>query len=346
MQIGSNKYPTTDYIRYQVRCIVRYMKAIRIGQTGGPEVMRYEEVPEPVPGPSEVLVEIEIAGVNFIDTYHRQGLYPLGLPFTPGIEAAGRVVRLGSEVEGIGEGDRVVFCLSLGTYAEMALVEAWKLIRLPQGVDPEVGVTAMCQGMTAHYLITDSFELKSGDTALVHAAAGGVGLLLVQMAKRAGATVLGTVSTEEKRRVALEAGADQVVLYGEEDFEETVHKYTDNVGVDVVYESVGKNTFEKSLNCLKPRGYMVLFGQASGPVPPLDPQVLSQKGSLFLTRPTLGDYVANRVELEKRATDVLGWIQSGDLKVTIGRTFPLAQAELAHRALEGRETSGKVLLTP
>jgi NADPH2:quinone reductase len=308
--------------------------------------MHLEEVPEPSPGPSEVLVEIEVAGVNFIDTYHRQGLYPVELPFTPGIEAAGRVARIGSEVEGIDEGDRVVFCLSLGTYAEMAVVEAWKLIRLPESVDPEVGVTAMCQGMTAHYLVTDSFRLKQGDTALVHAAAGGVGLLLVQMAKLFGATVFGTVSTEEKRRAALAAGADHVIIYGTEDFEKALLSRTDGQGVDVVYESVGQATFEKSLNCLKPRGYLVLFGQASGPVPPLDPQILSQKGSLFLTRPTLGHYVADRSELERRAADVLGWIQSGELEVTIGRTFPLSQAATAHRALEGRETSGKVLLTP
>jgi NADPH2:quinone reductase len=322
------------------------MKAIRISETGGPEVMRYDEVQEPVPGSSEILVEIEVTGVNFIDTYHRQGLYPLELPFTPGIEAAGRVVDWGSDVEGFEQGDRVVFCLSLGTYAELAVVEAWKVIRLPKGVDPKLGVTAMCQGMTAHYLITDSFQLGKGDRALVHAAAGGVGLLLVQMAKRFGAVVIGTVSTEEKKQAALEAGADHVILYNEEDFEQAVSNWTDGAGVDVVYESVGKSTFEKSLNCLRPRGYMVLFGQASGPVPPLDPQILSQKGSLFLTRPNLAHYVRDRAELEKRAADVLDWIESGELEVTIGRTFPLAEAVTAHRALEGRETSGKVLLIP
>jgi NADPH2:quinone reductase len=322
------------------------MKAICISETGGPEVMHLEEVQEPDPGPLEVLVEVEVAGVNFIDTYHRQGLYPVELPFTPGIEAAGKVVRIGSEVEGVDVGESVVFCLSLGTYAERAVVEAWKLIRLPEGVDPGIGVTAMCQGMTAHYLVTDSYALKPGDTALVHAAAGGVGLLLVQMAKFFGATVFGTVSTQDKKRAALEAGADHVIIYDEEDFEETILARTEGQGVDVVYESVGKSTFEKSLDCLKPRGYLVLFGQASGPVPPLDPQILSQKGSLFLTRPTLGHYVADRNELEKRAADVLGWIQSGKLEVTIGRTFPLSQAVAAHQALEGRETSGKVLLTP
>jgi len=307
--------------------------------------MQFEEVEVPAAGPLEALVEIEMAGVNFIDTYHRQGLYPLELPFTPGIEAVGRVARIGSKVNGLDEGDRVAFCLSLGTYAEMAVVEAWKLVRLPADVSPEVGVTAMCQGMTAHYLVTDSYDLKRGDTALVHAAAGGVGLLLVQMAKLRGATVIGTVSTEEKRMAALNAGADRVIIYGEEDFEEEVLSFSDGRGVSVVYESVGQSTFEKSLNCLKPRGYLVLFGQASGPVPPLDPQVLSQKGSLFLTRPTLGHYVAGRSELERRANDVLGWVRSGELTVKIGKTYPLSQAVEAHRALEARETSGKVLLT-
>jgi NADPH2:quinone reductase len=322
------------------------MKAIRVLETGGPEVMRLEDVQDPVPGRSEVLVEIERAGVNFIDTYHRQGLYPLDLPFTPGIEAAGRVTRAGSEVAGFVEGDRVAFCLSAGTYAEMAVVEAWKLIHLPDEIDYETGATAMCQGMTAHYLVTDSYQLMKGCKALVHAAAGGVGLLLVQMAKLLGATVLGTVSTEEKKKAAINAGADRVIIYGEEDFEEAVLGYTDGEGLDVVYESVGQATFEKSLNCLKPRGYLVLFGQASGPVPPMDPQVLSQKGSLFLTRPTLGHYVAERAELERRAGDVLGWIQSGQLEVTVGQTYPLSEAVSAHQALEGRKTSGKVLLIP
>ncbi len=322
------------------------MKAIRIFETGGPDVMRFEEVPEPYPGPLEVLVEIEMVGVNFIDTYHRGGLYPVALPFTPGIEAAGKIARVGAEVEGFSEGERVVFCLTLGTYAEMAVVEAWKLVRLPEQVDVRLGVTGMCQGMTAHYLATDSYPLKKGSTALVHAAAGGVGLLLVQMARLFGARVIGTVSNEEKRRAALDAGADHVIIYAEEDFETAVLGYTDGRGVDVVYDSVGKSTFEKSLNCLRPRGYLVLFGQSSGPVAPLDPQVLSQKGSLFLTRPTLGHYVADRAELEKRALTVLGWIQSGELKVTVGRTFPLSQAAAAHRALEGRETSGKVILIP
>jgi NADPH2:quinone reductase len=322
------------------------MKAIRIFETGGPEVMHFEDVQEPFPGPSEVLVRVQRAGVNFIDTYHRQGLYPLDLPFTPGIEAAGTVARIGSEVEGVVEGDRVAFCLSLGTYAEMVVVEAWKLIHLPDEIDMDIGATAMCQGMTAHYLATDSYRLKEGTTALVHAAAGGVGLLLVQVAKLLGATVLGTVSTEEKKKAAMNAGADHVIIYGEEDFEEAVLGYTDGRGVEVVYESVGQATFEKSLNCLKPRGYLVLFGQASGPVPPMDPQVLNQKGSLFLTRPTLGHYVADRLELERRAKDVLGWITTAELEVTVGRTFPLSEAVSAHRALEGRETSGKVLLIP
>ena len=322
------------------------MKAIRIFESGGPEVMRLVEVPEPEPGPQEVLVSLEQVGVNYIDTYHRRGLYPVPLPFTPGIEAAGRVVRAGSEVQGFQEGERVAFCLSLGTYAEFAAVEAWKLVRLPEQLTSEVAVTAMCQGMTAHYLVSGSYDLKEGDTALVHAAAGGVGLLLVQLAKVLGAKVIGTVGTEEKKRLALEAGADHVVLYDEEDFLEATQDLTEGHGVDVVYESVGKATFDRSLDCLRPRGYMVLFGQSSGPVPPLDPQVLSQKGSLFLTRPTLANYVADRAELERRTSALFGWIESGKLKITIGQTFPLEEAVEAHRALEGRRTTGKVLLKP
>lgn len=308
--------------------------------------MQLEDVPLPDPGPSEVLVKIEFAGVNFIDTYHRRGLYPLDLPFTPGIEAAGRVVRTGSKVRDFKEGDGVVFCLSSGTYAEYALVEAWKLIEIPEGIAPQLAVTGMCQGMTAHYLVTDCYHLKDGDIALIHAAAGGVGLLLVQIAKLLGAKVLATVSTEEKKRLALGAGADHVILYSEEAFDEAVLSWTEGRGVDVVYESVGKETFERSLECLKPRGYLVLFGQASGPVAPLDPQVLNRKGSLFLTRPSLANYVADRAELEMRASDVLKWIQSGKVEIRIGRTFALSEAAAAHRALEGRETTGKVLLIP
>jgi NADPH2:quinone reductase len=288
---------------------------------------------------------IEAAGVNFIDTYHRKGLYPVELPFTPGIEAAGRVLRVGSAVQGFEEGDRVAYCLALGAYAERAVVDVNKLVRLPEDLKIEIGVTCMCQGLTAHYLVTDCYNLRPGDTALIHAAAGGVGLLLVQMAKLIGAIVIGTVSTEEKKRLALEAGADHVIVYRNNQFEDAVARLTDQQGVNVVYESVGRTTFQGSLNCLKPRGHLVLFGQASGPVPPFDPQVLNEKGSLFLTRPSLGHYVADRTELDRRAGDVFRWAQSGQMRVTIGRTFPLSKAEEAHRALEGRETAGKVLLT-
>ncbi|MDA2937648.1 quinone oxidoreductase [Acidobacteria bacterium AH-259-A15] len=322
------------------------MKAIRVHKPGGPEVLSYEDVPEPEPNPNEALVEIKAIGLNFIDTYHRTGLYKAAPPFTPGVEAAGTVSAVGSDVSEVEVGDPVAYALSLGTYAERAAVPAWQLVKLPPDVDFKTGAAIMVQGMTAHYLTRSSYPLAPGRTALVHAAAGGVGLLLVQMAKMCGARVIGTVSTEEKAQLAGRAGADEVILYTEKDFESEVQRLTDGGGVEVVYDSVGQTTFEKGLNCLKPRGYLVLFGQASGPVPPFDPQILNAKGSLFLTRPSLGHYAASREELLERAGEVLKWVSSGDLKVRIDRTFPLSEASDSHRALEGRKTAGKVLLLP
>ena len=322
------------------------MKAIRVHKPGGPEVLSYEDVPEPEPNPNEALVEIKAIGLNFIDTYHRTGLYKAAPPFTPGVEAAGTVSAVGSDVSEVEVGDPVAYALSLGTYAERAAVPAWQLVKLPPDVDFKTGAAIMVQGMTAHYLTRSSYPLAPGHTALVHAAAGGVGLLLVQMAKMCGARVIGTVSTEEKAQLAGRAGADEVILYTEKDFESEVQRLTDGAGVEVVYDSVGQTTFEKSLNCLKPRGYLVLFGQASGPVAPFDPQILNAKGSLFLTRPSLGHYAASREELLERAGEVLKWVSSGDLKVRIDRTFPLSEASDSHRALEGRKTAGKVLLLP
>lgn len=322
------------------------MQAITVQQPGGPEVLTLTERPIPVPAPGEVLIRIEVAGINYIDTYHRRGLYPLPLPFTPGIEGAGVVESLGAEVEGLTCGERVIFCLGIGGYAEYATVPAWKVVRLPTSVSTEAGVTAMCQGMTAHYLVTDSFPLRPGQWALVHAAAGGVGLLLVQMCRQLGAHVIGTVSTEEKARLARDAGAEVVVRYPEEDFTKAVREATGGLGVDVVYESVGRDTFSRSLDCLRTRGYLVLFGQSSGPVEPFDPQILNQKGSLFLTRPSLGHYVRDKAEFTARAEAVLNQMRAGTLKVTIGDRFPLAEATEAHRRLEGRLTVGKVLLIP
>lgn len=324
----------------------RDMKAIRIHQLGGPEVLQYEEVPDPVPSAGTAVVALQVAGVNFIDTYHRQGLYKVDLPFTPGIEGAGTVLSVGPGVSDVKPGDRVAYCMSLGSYAEQAVVEAWKLVPLPEGIDFATGAALMVQGLTAHYLTYSTYPVQPGDTVLVHAAAGGVGLLLIQVAKARGARVLGTVSTPAKAELAYEAGAEEVIFYTEKDFEEEVRRLTGGEGVAVVYESVGKATFDKSLNCLRTRGYLVLFGQSSGPVPPLDPQILNAKGSLFLTRPSLFHYAASRPELMGRAQDLFAMIQEGKLRVKIGHTFPLAEAATAHQALEGRKTTGKVLLQP
>jgi NADPH2:quinone reductase len=322
------------------------MKAILVSSCGGPDALRFQEVPTPAPKAGEALVKIEAIGINFIDVYHRTGLYPLSLPFIPGVEAAGTVEAVGEGVAEVKAGDRVAYAMTAGAYAEYAVVPAARLVKMPEGIDARTGAAAMLQGMTAHYLTTSTFPLKRGETALVHAAAGGVGLLLVQMAKRIGARVIGTVSTEEKARLAREAGADEVIIYTAQDFEQEAKRLTDGRGVQVVYDSVGKDTFLKSLTSLAPRGMLALYGQSSGPVPAFDPAWLAQRGSLFLTRPSLAHYAATRDELLWRAGDVLGWVQSGELKLRIERTFPLADAAEAHRQLEGRKTTGKVLLAP
>ncbi|MGE5127471.1 MAG: quinone oxidoreductase family protein [Betaproteobacteria bacterium] len=322
------------------------MKAIRIEAYGGPEVLRYVELPDPQPGPGQLRVRVEAAGVNFIDVYHRTGLYPGSLPLVLGQEGAGVVDGIGPGVAGFREGDRVGWASVPGAYAERALVPAERAVALPEGVDARTAAALLLQGMTAHYLSTSTYPLNPGDTCLVHAAAGGVGLLLVQMAKRRGARVLGTVSTADKAALAREAGADAVILYTQEDFVQAVKRLTGGRGVQVVYDSVGKATAEKGFDCLVPRGMMVVYGNSSGPMPPIDPLVLSRKGSLFLTRPTLHHYTADRASLEARAGEVLGDAASGRLKVRIDRTYPLAEAAEAHRALEGRRTTGKLLLLP
>jgi NADPH:quinone reductase len=322
------------------------VKAIRVHATGGPEVLRLEELPVPAAGKGEVLVKIEAAGVNYTDIYYRMGWTKAALPFTVGVEGAGVVETLGPDVSGFAQGDRVAYTGPLGAYAEFAVVPAWRLVRLPGGTDARTAAAAMLQGMTAHYLCHSTYPLTSGETALIHAAAGGVGLLLVQMAKMQGARVIGTVGTEEKARLAREAGADEVIVYTKADFQAEVKRLTGGRGVQVVYDSVGKTTFEGSLNCLAPRGYLVLFGQASGQVPPVDPQILNAKGSLYLTRPTLGNYTATPEELNERAGDVLGGIAAGRLRVRVEATLPLADAAEAQRRLASRGTSGKLLLLP
>ena len=321
------------------------MKAIRVHNWGGPEVLQLEEVPTPAAGPGQVVVRIEAAGINFIDIYQRSGQYKTPLPFTPGQEAAGTVTTVGPGVIQPRVGSRVAFSGVLGAYAQYAVILADRVVELPDGVSLEQGAAAMLQGMTAHYLAMTTYPLKPGDTCLVHAAAGGVGLLLCQIAKARGARVIGTVSTREKAALARDAGADAVILYTEEDFETEVKRLV-GAGLQVVYDSVGKTTFDKGLNCLAPRGMMVLFGQSSGPVGSFDPQILNQKGSLFLTRPTIANYIATRAELVARAGDVLEWIKDGRLKVRVAHTFPLAEAAEAHRQLAGRKTTGKVLLIP
>ena len=322
------------------------MKAIRVHTPGGAEALRYEDVPTPTPGAGQALVKIEAAGLNFIDIYMRTGLYKNPLPFTPGQEGAGSVEAVGPNVSEVKVGDRVAYTGVTGAYAAYAIVPSARLVKLPEGTDARTGAAAMLQGMTAHYLAHSTYPLKASDTALVHAAAGGVGLLLVQMAKRGGARVFGTVSTEAKAKLAKEAGADEVIRYTEQDFEAEMKRLTNGRGVEVVYDSVGKTTFEKSLNCLVPRGYLVLYGQSSGPVPAFDLAQLGAKGSLFITRPTLGHYTLTREELLQRSGDVLGWIRSGQLKLRIEQTFPLSDAAEAHQRLEGRLTTGKLLLIP
>jgi NADPH2:quinone reductase len=321
------------------------MKIIHVTEPGGPEKMQLTDAPTPAPGPGQALVRITASGVNFIDVYFRTGLYKADLPITLGSEAAGTVEAVGPGVTEVKPGDRVAYAMARGSYAEYALVPAAQLVPIPDGVDFRTAAAAMLQGMTAHYLTHSTFPLKKGDTCLVHAAAGGAGGLTVQMAKMLGARVFGTVSTEEKARIAREHGADEVIRYTEQDFEAEVKRLTGGRGVDVVYDSVGKTTFDKSLNSLRPRGMMVLFGQSSGPVPPFDANILNGKGSLFLTRPTLAHHILTRDELLWRAGDVLGWIASGKLKLRIDRAYPLADAAQAHRDLESRRSAGKLLLT-
>ncbi|MDP9366108.1 MAG: quinone oxidoreductase [Chloroflexota bacterium] len=322
------------------------MKAVRIHETGGPEALRYEEVPLPEPGAGQARVRIEAAGVNFIEVYQRAGLYPRQLPAAMGQEGAGTVEAVGPGVVDLRVGERVAWAMQPGAYAEAATVDAAALVPIPDGVETRTAAAVLLQGMTAHYLSHSTYPLKAGETALVHAAAGGVGQLLTQIAKRQGARVIGTVSTDEKERLAREVGADEIVRYDRADPAAETRRLTGGEGVHVVYDSVGRATFAGSLDALRPRGFLVLFGQSSGPVPPVDPQILNSKGSLFLTRPTLGNYVATREELLWRAGDLFRWIAAGELAVRVDRTFPLAEAAEAHRYLEARQTKGKVLLIP
>jgi NADPH2:quinone reductase len=320
------------------------MTAVRLHETGGPEAFRTERVPVPEPGPGEALVRIDATGVNFIEVYQRTGLYKVPLPATLGGEGAGEVVEVGAGVDEVRAGDRVAWAGGFGAYAEYALVPAAKLVPLPAGVSARLGAAVMLQGLTAHYLATSTYPLRAGERCVVHAAAGGVGLLLVQIAKMRGAHVIATAGSDEKAELARGAGADEVIVYTREDFAAEVRRLTDGAGVQVIYDSVGKSTFLPGLDLLAPRGMMVLFGQSSGPVEPVDPQLLSQKGSLFLTRPTLGHYVATREELLRRANDLFGWMAADRLSVRIGAEYALADVAEAHRALEARRTTGKVLL--
>ena len=322
------------------------MKAIQVQKTGGPEVLTVVDLPVPKPKPNEAIVKIAASGVNFIDVYFREGRYPAPLPFVDGQEGAGTVTEVGTDVKAFKPGDHVAYSNVLGSYAEYAAVPAEKLVKVPSGISDEQAAAAMLQGMTAHYLVHSTYPLKKGETALIHAAAGGVGLLLVQMAKNIGARVIGTVGSDEKAKLAKDAGADEVIIYTKQDFEAETRRLTDNKGVHVVYDGVGKSTFDGDLNVLRARGYLVLFGGASGAVPPFDPIKLSQKGSLFLTRPTLMNYTSSREELEQRAGDVLNWIAAGKLKLRIEHKYKLADAAQAHRDLEGRKTTGKIILEP
>lgn len=322
------------------------MKAIQVSQVGGPEVLTFTDVPNPTPKANEAIVQIKASGVNFIDVYFREGRYPAPLPFINGQEAAGVVTEVGSDVSEVKVGDRVAYTSSLGSYAEFAAVPAARLVKVPDELSFEQAAAAMLQGMTAHYLLYSTYKLQEGETALVHAAAGGVGLLLVQMAKKIGARVIATAGTEEKAQLAHDAGADECIVYTQTNFETETRRLTEGKGVHVVYDGVGKATFDKDLEVLRPRGYLVLFGGSSGAVPPFDLIKLSQKGSLYVTRPTLNHYTATRAELEWRAGEVMRMIVAGDLKLRIHKVYPLADAEEAHRDLEGRKTTGKLLLKP
>jgi NADPH:quinone reductase len=322
------------------------MKAIQVSQVGGPEVLKLVDLPIPEPKPNEALVQIKAAGVNFIDVYFREGRYPAPLPFVNGQEGAGVISKTGSEVSNVKVGDRVAYTGVLGSYAEYAAVPADRLVKIPDQIEFNQAAAAMLQGMTAHYLSHSTFPLQRGQTALIHAAAGGVGSLLVQMAKNLGARVIGTAGSEEKAQLARDAGAEEVIIYTKQDFETETRRLTNGKGVDVVYDGVGKTTFDRDLNVLRPRGYLVLFGGASGPVPPFDLLELTKHGSLFLTRPSLTHYVARREELEQRSNDVLQMIVRGDVKLRIHKTYPLSEVQQAHRDLEGRKTTGKLLLIP
>lgn len=322
------------------------MKAIQVNEVGGPDQMKLVDVPKPQPGPKQAVIKIEASGVNFIDVYFRTGLYKADPPITLGMEAAGVVEAIGAEVTEVKPGDRVAYAMTRGSYAEYAAVPSWQLVKVPDELGLNTAAAVMLQGMTAHYLTHSTFPLKKGDTALVHAAAGGAGRLVVQMAKMLGARVLGTVSTAPKEQLAREAGADEVIRYTEQDFETECKRLTGGRGVDVIYDSVGQATFLKGLNCIRPRGMMALFGQSSGPVAPFDPAILNGKGSLFLTRPSLAHHCATRQELLWRAGDILQWVASGKLKLHIDRTYKLAAAAQAHKDLEARLTAGKLLLLP
>jgi NADPH2:quinone reductase len=322
------------------------MKAIRVHAAGGPEVLKLDDIPSPAPKAGEALVKVDAAGLNYIDVYFRTGMYKAELPLTLGMEAGGTVTAVGANVSEVKVGDKVAYTGVAGAYAEQAVVPSSKLVVLPSGVSTKQGAAAMLQGMTAHYLACSTYPLKKGDTCLVHAAAGGVGLLLCQIAKLRGARVIGTVSTDEKAKLAREAGADETIIYTRQDFEAEVKRMTDGKGVQVVYDAVGKTTWDKSLNSLAPRGLIALYGASSGPIGQIDPQIFNAKGSLFLTRPSLGHYTATRDELLQRAGEVLGWVRDGKLKLRMEFEFPLKDAAEAHRALEGRKTTGKVLLTP
>ena len=322
------------------------MKAIRVNAPGGPEVLRYEDTPEPTPKAGEATVKVDAAGINYIDVYQRSGHYKLALPMTLGLEAGGTVTAIGPNVTEVKVGDKVAYSGVPGAYAQYAAVLASRLVVLPTGLSTRQGAAAMLQGLTAHYLACSTYPLKSGDTCLVHAAAGGVGLLLCQIARMRGARVIGTVSTEEKAKLAREAGASDVILYTKQDFEAEVKRLTDGKGLQVVYDSVGQTTFDKGFNCLAPRGMMALYGQSSGPVAAFDLQTLGAKGSLFVTRPSLNHHIITRAELLQRSDELLGWIRDGKLKLRTEYEFPLKDAADAHRALEGRKTTGKVLLIP
>lgn len=322
------------------------MQAIRVNEFGGPPVLAFENLADPSPEAHDVLVRLEAIGVNFIDVYHRTGRYDIPPPFTPGMEGSGVVQAVGEKVTGFSVGDRVASAMQIGSYAELQTIPAAELVKLPDSIETKQAAAVMLQGMTAHYLAYSTFPLNSDHTAVVHAGAGGVGRLLIQMAKHIGASVIATAGTAAKAEIARDAGADEVIVYTEVDFLEKVQHFTDSIGVDVVYDAVGVSTFNRSLNSLKPRGMLVLYGAASGAVPPLDPIELMAKGSLYLTRPSLAAYVSTREDLERRSNDIFTWVSSGDLRLQIDRELPLAQASEAHTALEGRDTIGKVLLIP